>query len=511
MHRHTRTVTFVAVLGALLAACGSRVVPLSTAQGQGLGNGNGVVPTAQATGAGTGPVGPGGVPTTGPSTVGTPILPNCHGGASDTGVTASTIKLGLVASKTGPLPGQFNSAIEAVDAYFRALNDAGGLCGRKIQLLIRDDNGDANVDYAAAKKLATEDKVFAFVGGVSAPHDEGIASVSKAYKVPDIGFPLSWQRSMSPYTFGVPGQLQRTSIGTGANGTPYLDKQFGIKQVAIFWLRESKVSVIEAWAFEATILKMSGGTVKICHEQPAGVLDNNFTNYVVSMEGACPSSNGPVAVYTTMENNANLKLAKAMQDQSYKPAVFATTFSSYLDSFISQADGATEGAFMAVPQIPFERLQQPQSAWTPGTYEAKRYLDTLHRYYPSPSPLGSFGAPGWGMAELFTEAATKCAAALTRTCLLHALDTMGPFTDHGFLAPANPRTHSIYTADLILQVRNGKFVEIKQNDKSGPKGAEDFWDAATLYDWQTYFCDPKNRSQFPDWQGKANDEDVVEC
>src|SRR5207248_9723099 len=92
----------------------------------------------------------------------------------DQGVTPTEIKLGLVAALTGPLPGQFDSAVEATDSFFRAINDAGGICGRKITLLIRDDNGNGQTDKDVATKLVTEDKIFAFVGSVSAPDDSGI-------------------------------------------------------------------------------------------------------------------------------------------------------------------------------------------------------------------------------------------------------------------------------------------------------------------------------------------------
>ncbi len=519
MSHRARPIVLVAVLASLVAACGSRVVPLPQAAGVGGQPVGGVPLPGQTTGPGVNPTGsalPGVGSSTAPGNPIKPILPNCRGGATDTGVTASTIKLGLVASKEGPLPGQFNAAIEAADAYFRGLNDAGGICGRKIQLLIRNDNGNGSTNLQVAQKLATEDKIFAFVGGTSAPDDSGIAKTSKKYKIPDIGFPLTWERTENPYTYGVPGQLQRRTIGEGAAGSTYLNKTLGIKQVALFWLRESEVSVLNAYAFETTMVKMSGGAIKICFEQPTGVLDANYTNYVVSMAGSCDPDDGPIAVYTTMENNANLKLAKAMKEQQFKPAAYVPTFTSYHKAFVcakptptgcAEIERSTEGTYIALPQVPFERLERPQNEWTPGSYEAKRYFDTLYRYYPRPSPPGSFGGPGWGMAGLFTEAAAKCGAGLTRTCLFNALDTMGPFTANGFLTPTKPSVHAIYTADLIVQVRNGKFVELRPTDRSGPPGGPDFWDKSVLYNWQQWFCD--NQSKFPDAETKK--ELISEC
>jgi ABC-type branched-subunit amino acid transport system substrate-binding protein len=494
--RHARIPALIALVALALVACGSRVEPLPQAGGF-IG------------GPSTGPTQPSGVtdlvPTTGPtgitstgpgtvlpSTTASPILPNCRGGATDTGVTSKTIKLGLIASLNGPLQGQFDSAVEAVDSHFRMINEAGGICGRSIQLVVRDDSGDGATNLRVAEQLATEEKVFAFVGSHSAPDDSGIAKTSAKYKIPDIGFPLTWERAENPYSYGVPGQLQRETIGIGASGSKYLNKVNGITQMAIFWLRESEVSILNAWAFESAMKQATHNKIEICHEQPSGVLDNNYTNYVVSMKGKCDAAT--TAVYSTMENNANIKLAIAMSDQNFHPKVFAPTFTSYQPKFITDANGATEGAYLAMPQVPFERLEQPLSAWTPGTYELKRYVDALNRFHPSHYPPGSFGAPAWGDAALFVQAAASCGARLTRPCLLRQLDTMGPFSANGLLVPTRPSDHHIYTADLIVQVRGGKFVEIRQDDKGGPPGGPDFWDVSALINWQKYYCE--NKSEF---------------
>jgi ABC-type branched-subunit amino acid transport system substrate-binding protein len=500
----TKIAAAVSVIALVLVACGSRVVPLSQNQYPG-----GVIPSGvQTVGPSTGPsasTGPGG-PVTNPTAAATvpPGIVNaaCHAKSSpDQGVTPTEIKLGLVAALTGPLPGQFDSAVEATDSFFKAVNDAGGICGRKINLLIRDDNGNGQTDKEVATKLVTEDHIFAFVGSVSAPDDSGIAQVSKQYKVPDIGFPLSWARAENPYAYGVPGILQRTTIGLNANGSGYLDKLKNIKQIAIFWLKESEVSILEAYGFESAIEQQTNGQMIICHEQPSGVLDSNYTNYVVAMKGDCDPSKGNIAVYSTMENNSNIKLAKAMRDQGFAPSLFAPTFSSYLPSFITDSGGAAEGAYIPMPQVPLERLTDtPQSQWTPGTYELQRYMNALNRYHPSHHPPGSFGAPGWGEAGLFATAAAKCGDGLTRTCLFHQLNTMGPYSANGFLVPTVPSTHHIYTADLIVQVQNGKFVEIQPNNKSGPPGGPDFWDKSTLVDWQKYMC--AHQSEFPNMSAK---------
>jgi branched-chain amino acid transport system substrate-binding protein len=508
MSRAFRITAFALLLLLVAAACGSRVVPLST---NSLGQ---PVPTGEPTSDGTVAPTVGGttVAPTGGATL-PPGLPpaaaDCKsGGATDRGVSATRIKVGLVAAKTGSFPGQFDPNIEAVDAYFKMINAAGGICGRLFELHIRDDAGNRSNDETRALELAKEVGIFAFVGSISAPDsDGGVSKVAKEFKIPDIGFPLSYERSEGPLTYGVPGQLQRKLIGVGASGSEYLNRENGIKQIAILWVGESLVSKANAWAFEAAMLKSSeknaSGQVKICFEQESNVFDNNFDNYASRMKGQCPASDGPLAVYTTMENANNVKLADAMLRQNVNPKVYAPTFTSYLPSFVKDERGnprrSTEGAYMAMPQIPFERCSGLDSRNRPqppcSHPELDRYVRALRRFVPNFKVPGSFGAPGWGQAGLFVQAVASCGANLTRTCIFKELDTMGPYSANGFLSPTRPGDHVIYSSDLVVQVRNGKFVELFPNNKGGPKEAPDFWDKSVLFNWWDYFC--QNKAKFP--------------
>jgi branched-chain amino acid transport system substrate-binding protein len=499
----------------LLAACGSRVVPLEI-------NAGGTGGITAGTGTGTAGTGTAGTGTAGTGTAGTGFttgttsgpLADCHAPATptDTGVSKDTIKIGLVAAINGAFRGQFDANWQAVDAYFKMINaEEGGICGRKLQLYIRDDQGNAQQDLTAARELAEDVGIFAFVGSISAPDsDTGVSRVSHDHKIPDVGFPLTYERSSNRYTFGVPGQVTKDVTGEGQSGTRYLNSLYKIKQVAVLWVGEALVSKANAWVFEASALKNSGEppTIKVCYERETSVLDTNFDSYAIAISQHCPVSGGPLAVYTTMENNSNIKLAQSMKGQDVKYAYFSPTFTSYLPSFVRDDTGhartETEGAYIAVPQIPFERCSGPDSKGRPvppcSHPELSRYVTALARYVPNFKAPGSWGGPGWGEAALFVEAAKLCGAQLTRTCVLQKLNTIKNFSANGFVSPTTPSDHLIYSSDLILQVRNGRFVEIRPTDKSGPSEAPDFWDVSKLYNWWDYFCEgnKKHKQYFGD-------------
>ena len=54
----------------------------------------------------------------------------------------------------------------AIDAYFQWVNDNGGVNGRDLVLISRDDGYDPARSVAAARELSDRENVFAFVGGI---------------------------------------------------------------------------------------------------------------------------------------------------------------------------------------------------------------------------------------------------------------------------------------------------------------------------------------------------------
>ena len=75
------------------------------------------------------------------------------------------ITLGLIVSKTSPLGEEtFSGPMYGAEAYVNALNAAGGLAGRHVELDVCDDGATGAGNTKCVRKLIDEDKVFAFVG-----------------------------------------------------------------------------------------------------------------------------------------------------------------------------------------------------------------------------------------------------------------------------------------------------------------------------------------------------------
>ena len=78
---------------------------------------------------------------------------------------AQNIKVGVFFSTTGPASFLGDPAQKTVQMYVEALNKAGGLLGRQLELVSYDDGGDAARANGFVKRLIEDDKVDVVIGG----------------------------------------------------------------------------------------------------------------------------------------------------------------------------------------------------------------------------------------------------------------------------------------------------------------------------------------------------------
>ena len=82
-----------------------------------------------------------------------------------TGVTDTSIKIGVPGPLTGP-NASFGAAIYGIEAYYKYVNEKGGVHGRKIEIILGDHACNEAKGVAVAKKLISQDQVFLINGGV---------------------------------------------------------------------------------------------------------------------------------------------------------------------------------------------------------------------------------------------------------------------------------------------------------------------------------------------------------
>ncbi|MFZ0852291.1 MAG: ABC transporter substrate-binding protein [Hyphomicrobiaceae bacterium] len=119
--------------------------------------------------------------------------------AQTRGVTKTEIVLGMHTDLSGVAATYGVSSSNAVKMRFDEINAAGGIHGRKIQLIIEDQAYQVPKAVQACAKLINRDNVFAFVAPLGTPMNNACFKDQLAAGVPNL-FPLSAARSMyEPY------------------------------------------------------------------------------------------------------------------------------------------------------------------------------------------------------------------------------------------------------------------------------------------------------------------------
>ena len=122
---------------------------------------------------------------------------------AETGVTSSEIKLGITLPLTGAASPGYNKIGDAMNAYFKYVNDNGGVYGRKITLIQKNDEYSPQLAIAKTNELILKDKVFALVGPL------GTATYTAVHK------------SVGIARRGVPSLFLNTGFSGFSNKTTY--------------------------------------------------------------------------------------------------------------------------------------------------------------------------------------------------------------------------------------------------------------------------------------------------
>ncbi len=102
------------------------------------------------------------------------------------GSFAETLKIGMNVPLTGFAAADGESALNGAKLAVKQINDAGGIKGKKLELVVYDDQASPKEAVPIAIKLITKDKVLAGVSGSYSGATRASASIYQSHKVPYI-------------------------------------------------------------------------------------------------------------------------------------------------------------------------------------------------------------------------------------------------------------------------------------------------------------------------------------
>jgi len=153
---------------------------------------------------------------------------------AEDGVSADSITFGQAAVLEGPASALGQGMRTGIQAAFDEINARGGVHGRKLKLISRDDGYEPDRAIAETRKLINEDKVFALIGPVGTPTSAAAQPIATAAKVPFIGAFTGAGFLRNPKLENVINL--RASYGAETEAwIKHLTEDLKIKKIAIFY------------------------------------------------------------------------------------------------------------------------------------------------------------------------------------------------------------------------------------------------------------------------------------
>jgi branched-chain amino acid transport system substrate-binding protein len=103
----------------------------------------------------------------------------------DTGASDTEIKIGNVEAYSGPASA-YGVIGKTEDAYFKMINDAGGVNGRKINFISYDDGYSPPKTVEQVRKLIESDEVFLIFNALGTPTQTAVQKYQNSKKVPQL-------------------------------------------------------------------------------------------------------------------------------------------------------------------------------------------------------------------------------------------------------------------------------------------------------------------------------------
>jgi branched-chain amino acid transport system substrate-binding protein len=107
--------------------------------------------------------------------------------ADEIGVNKDRILFGQAAALAGPSSALGQGMRQGILAAFSEINAKGGVHGRKLELISRDDGYDPDRSAVQTTDLIEQDKVFALIGAVGTPTTAATVPIAQAKGLPFIG------------------------------------------------------------------------------------------------------------------------------------------------------------------------------------------------------------------------------------------------------------------------------------------------------------------------------------
>jgi branched-chain amino acid transport system substrate-binding protein len=367
-----------------------------------------------------------------------------------TGVTDNEILIGSCSALEGPSHFLGTETVAGAKAYFAAVNDAGGVQGRKLKLITYDDSYDPAKTEVCFNRLM-EQKVFALGFFVGTPTAVKYIPMAESNKIPVVGLFTGAQ------TLYVP--LRHWVVNVRAS---YFDETR--EQIDGLWgtLGYKKIGVIYPEdAFGAAVLEGVKAALKAHGAEPIAAA--SYQRQTAQVGGAIDTvkAANPDAVVVVGPSNTVAPILKQSHAKGWKPLFLTVSFVG-TDELIVEAGTDAEGTVITQVVPPYYLTEFKTVAL---------YRRTLTKYFPSAQP-NFVSLEGFVDAMVLVEGLKRAGKDLTREGLIRGIESIHDL-DLG-LGPQlkldySVKDHKGLDHVLATVVRGGRAVPFTDWSTAAPK------------------------------------------
>jgi ABC-type branched-subunit amino acid transport system substrate-binding protein len=380
------------------------------------------------------------------------VVAGCGSSGSSTstpGVTATSITFGTHQPLTGPAAPGYSEIAPASQAYFDYVNAHGGVFGRKIHLLIKNDAYNPATTVSVVHQLVLQNNVFGIFEGLGTPTHTKVVGFLNASKVPDMfvasGCPCWDNGGAQPYTFGwqpnytiegkILGQYIKQHFAGKRIGVLYQDDDFGQGGLAGIQDEVAAADIVSKQPYQS-------GTTTLAPQITA-----------LKAAGAQVLVDFTVPIYTAIGQLTSFTLGYTPQLVVSNVGIDPTTVGTLLKTV---SKGKASGTALIEGAITDGYVPSSSDSSNPWI----QLFMKIHAQYDPSAPFD--GNVEYGMANAYTlvQALRAAGKNLTRQGLVKAVETDGASWSGPGLVPFRYGTteHGGYGGVELGQIRHGKIV-----------------------------------------------------
>jgi branched-chain amino acid transport system substrate-binding protein len=320
--------------------------------------------------------------------------------AQTPGITATEVKIGNTNPYSGPASA-YGTIGKALGAYFKRVNEEGGINGRKINLVTYDDAYSPPKTVEMVRKLVEQDQVALLFQTLGTPTNTAIHKYMNQQKVPHIFVATGATKWNDPKTFPWTMGWQPNYQTEGRIYAQYILKNIPDAKIGILYQNDDYGK-----DYRKGLLDGLGEAAKkmVVLEQTYEVTDPTIDSQIVNLKNS-----GANVFYNVTIPKFAVQAIKKAHDINWKPTHFLNNVSSSLGTTLKPAGlDASKGLITA---LYMKEITDPQWKNDKGFQE---WVAWMKKYYPEGALDDQANAYAYLVAQTLVQVLKQCGNDLSR-------------------------------------------------------------------------------------------------